>query len=55
MKIVNDVVYTSVTVESAKGGWIVRERGKAAEVISHWDRVVFRLKQILTSSGEGEK
>lgn len=51
MKEDSDVTYSCVTVEAAKGGWIVREKGKPAEVISHWDRVVRRLKEILTTSG----
>jgi len=45
--------YKTLTVEAAKTGWIVREKGKPAEVFVRWERVVAKLEAELTSKGDG--
>jgi hypothetical protein len=45
--------YKAISVESAKSGWIVREKGKTAEVFVRWDQVVKKLEAELTSKGDG--
>jgi hypothetical protein len=44
--------YKPLTVEAAKTGWIIRERGKPAEVFVRWEQVVRRLEAELTSKGD---
>jgi hypothetical protein len=42
--------YPKVTIESAEGGWIVREAGKPTQVYTQWRSVVIRLEHSLTST-----
>jgi hypothetical protein len=44
--------YKTMTVEAAKTGWIVREKGKPAEIFTRWDWVVKKLEMELTSKGD---
>jgi len=43
--------YKTLTVEAALTGWIVREKGKPAEVFHQWARVVAKMEKELTSTG----
>jgi hypothetical protein len=44
--------YKTLTVEAAKTGWIVREKGKPAEVFTRWESVVKKMEIELTSKGD---
>lgn len=41
--------YQTITVEAAKTGWIVRVKGKPAEIFIRWDQVVKKLEAELTT------
>jgi hypothetical protein len=47
--------YKTLTVTAAIHGWIVKEHGKPDEVFMRWESVVIRLKNELTSSGDGNR
>jgi hypothetical protein len=44
--------YATIIVESAVGGWIVKEAGKPTQVYAIWEFVVRRLENSLTSKGD---
>lgn len=44
--------YKTLTVEAAKTGWIVREKGKPAEIFIRWEAFVKKLEMELTSKGD---
>lgn len=46
------VEYKTLTVEAAKKGWIVREKGEPAEIFYIWRQVIDKLEQKLTSAGD---
>lgn len=44
--------YQTVTVEAAKTGWIVRVKGKPAEIFLNWEILVRKLeRELATKSG----
>lgn len=45
----NKEIYKTITVEAAKTGWIVREKGCPAEIFTRWEMVVAKLELELTS------
>lgn len=45
-------IYKTITVEAAKNAWIVREKGRPAEVFTRWESVVKKLEAELTSKGD---
>lgn len=47
-----EVQYKTLTVEAAKTGWIVRERGEPPEVFLRWESLVNKLRTELTSQEE---
>ena len=49
------VKYKTLTVEAAKTGWVVREKGKPTELFIRWDQLVRKLEVELTSKTENEK
>lgn len=48
----NQDIYKTITVEAAKTGWIVREKGRPAEIFTRWEKVVAKLEMELTSKGD---
>jgi hypothetical protein len=38
-----------LTIEAAKTGWIIREKGEPAEIFHIWPQVIRKLEQELTS------
>jgi len=41
--------FKTITVEAAKTGWIVREKGQPAEIFHRWEAVVNKLEKELTT------
>ena len=37
--------FKAITVEAAKTGWIVREKGQPAEIFNRWEAVVHKLEK----------
>lgn len=48
----NQDIYKTITVEAAKTGWIVREKGRPTEIFTRWEKVVAKLEMELTSKGD---
>lgn len=44
--------YKTLEVEAAKTGWIVREKGKPAEIFIRWEQFVKKLEMELSSKGD---
>jgi len=44
--------YNTLTIEAAKTGWIVREKGKPTEIFVLWENAVNYLAVKLTSKGD---
>lgn len=42
--------FKTITVEAARTGWIVREKGQPAEIFHRWDAVVRKLEKELTTN-----
>ena len=49
MKNLQKPEYKTLIVEAATTGWIVREKGKPAQIFVNWDNFVGKLKHELTS------
>lgn len=45
--------YRTVTIEAACGGWVVKQKGRPAEVFVRWDALIRRLGRELTNK-DGE-
>lgn len=45
--------YKRVEVEAALSGWILRVKGRPAEIFVRWESLIIRLKELLTNGGEG--
>jgi hypothetical protein len=49
MSDLNPKDYKTISVEAAETGWIVREKGKVAQVCIRWGKVVNILEKELTT------
>ena len=47
-----DPAYKTLSVEAARTGWVVREKGKVTELFIRWPDVVKKLEAELTSKGD---
>ena len=44
--------YITLTIEAARTGWIVKEKGKPAEIFTRWEHAVSYMAERLTSKGD---
>jgi hypothetical protein len=49
------IEYSTITIEAARTGWIVKERGKPAEVFVRWESMVKYIETRLSTKGNEQE